>query len=87
VLPFFVLGQLARLLTAAAMGSLGAHLRGLAEAWHHLPIMFEKRRRIQKNRRISDVKIRGLLRGSSLAATASIARRLRDRLEERLVLR
>ena len=34
-----------------------------------------------------DVKIRGLLRGSSLAATASIARRLRDRLEERLVLR
>jgi GT2 family glycosyltransferase len=87
VLPFFVLGQLARLLTAAATGSLGAHLRGLAEAWHHLPIMLEKRRRIQKNRRTSDVKIRGLLRGSSLAATASIARRLRDRLEERLVHR
>ena len=87
VLPFFVLGQLARLLTAAATGSLGAHLRGLAEAWHHLPIMLEKRRRIQKNRRTSDAKIRGLLRGSSLAATASIARRLRDRLEERLVHR
>ena len=87
VLPFFVLGQLARLLTAAATGSLGAHLRGLAEAWHHLPIMLEKRRRIQKNRRTSDAKIRGLLRGSSLAATASIARRLRDRLEERLVRR
>lgn len=87
VLPFFVLGQLARLLTAAATGSLGAHLRGLAESWHHLPIMLEKRRRIQKNRRTSDVKIRSLLRGSSLAATASIARRLRDRLEERLVHR
>jgi hypothetical protein len=87
VLPFFVLGQLARLLTAAATGSLGAHLRGLAESWHHLPIMLEKRRRIQKNRRTSDVKIRGILRGSSLAATASIARRLRDRLEERLVQR
>jgi hypothetical protein len=49
--------------------------------------MLEKRRRIQKNRRTSDVKIRSLLRGSSLAATASIARRLRDRLEERLVHR
>jgi GT2 family glycosyltransferase len=80
VAPFFVLGQLARLLTAAASGALGAHLRGLAGALHHLPIMLEKRRRIQKNRRVSDAEIRGVLRRSSLAATASIARRLRDSL-------
>jgi GT2 family glycosyltransferase len=84
VAPFFLAGQLARLLTAAATGSLGAHLRGLAGAGRHLPIMLEKRRRIQKNRRTSDGDIRALLRESSLAATASIARRLRDQLRSRL---
>jgi len=84
VAPFFLAGQLARLLTAAATGSLGAHLRGLAGAGRHLPIMVEKRRRIQKNRRTPDAEIRKLLRESSLSATASIARRLRDRLRSRL---
>jgi hypothetical protein len=79
VLPFFVLGQLARLLTAAATGGLGAHLAGLAGAWRQLPRSLEKRRRIQRTKRVSGAEVRGLLRASSLAAAASIARRLRDR--------
>ena len=79
ILPFFVLGQLGRLITAAATGSLRAHLEGLAGAWHHLPLMLEKRARIQKRKKLSDAEVRRLLRESSLAATASIARRLRDR--------
>ncbi len=78
ILPFFAFGQLARLLTAAATGSLRAHLEGLAGAWRHLPLMLEKRARIQKGKRLSDAAVRKLLRESSLAATASIARRLRD---------
>ena len=76
ILPFFVAGQLARLLTAAAAGSLRAHLEGLAGAWRHLPLMLEKRKEIQGKRRASDAEVRGLLRESSLAATASIVRRL-----------
>ena len=83
ILPFFVVGQLARLLTATATGSLGAHLEGLAGAGRHLPLMLEKRREIQKRKRVSDAEIRRLLRESSLAATASIARRLRDRVVSR----
>jgi GT2 family glycosyltransferase len=79
ILPFFVLGQLARLITAAATGSLRAHLEGLAGAWRHLPLMLEKRAEIQKRKKLSDTEVRRLLRESSLAATASIARRLRDR--------
>lgn len=85
VAPFFVAGQLARLLTAAATGTLGAHLEGLAGAWRHLPLMLEKRGEIQKARRIPDAEVRRILRESSLAATASIARRVRDRLRDRLV--
>jgi GT2 family glycosyltransferase len=77
VLPFFVAGQLGRLLTAAATGSLRAHLEGLAGAWRHLPLMREKRAEIQKRKKLSDAAVRRLLRESSLAATASIARRLR----------
>jgi hypothetical protein len=84
LLPFFVPGQLARLLTAAATGALRAHLVGLAEAWQHLPLMLEKRREIQNKKRVSDAHIRRLLRDSSLAATASISRRLRDQVELRL---
>lgn len=84
VLPFFVAGQLARLLTAAATGSLGAHLEGVVGAWRHLPLMLEKRGEVQKRKRVSDAEIRRLLRGSSLAAAASIARRLRDRFWSRL---
>ena len=78
IVPFFVAGQLMRLLTAAATGSLRAHLEGLAGAWRQLPLMLEKRTEIQKRRKLSDAEVRGLLRESSLAATASIARRLRD---------
>jgi hypothetical protein len=78
VLPFFVAGQLGRLLTAAATGSLRAHLEGLAGAWRHLPLMREKRAEIQKRKKLSDAAVRRLLRESSLAATASIARRLKD---------
>ncbi len=79
ILPFFVAGQLVRLLTAAATGSLRAHLEGLVGAWRHLPLMLEKRSEIQKRKKLSDAEVRRLLRESSLAATASIARRLRDR--------
>jgi GT2 family glycosyltransferase len=85
VLPFFILGQLARSLTAAATGTLGAHLQGLAEAWDQLPLTLEKRRGIQGRKRIPDSEIRRLLRESSLAATASIARRVRDRAGLRLL--
>lgn len=80
IAPFFVLGQLARLATAAATGSLKAHLRGLAEACARLPLMLEKRREIQATKRVPDAEVRRLLRNSSLAATASLARRVRDRL-------
>ncbi len=78
LLPFFVLGQIARLVTAAATGSLRAHLEGLVGAWRHLPLMLEKRAGIQRSKRVSDAEVRRLLRESSLAAAASIARRLRD---------
>jgi GT2 family glycosyltransferase len=79
ILPFFVAGQLVRLITAAATGSLRAHLEGLAGAWGQLPLMLGKRAEIQNRKKLSDAEVRGLLRESSLAATASIARRLRDR--------
>ncbi len=78
ILPFFLLGQLARLATAAATGTFRAHLEGLAGAWRHLPLMLDKRGGIQKQKRVSDAEVRRLLRQSSLAAAASIARRLRD---------
>jgi len=81
VLPFLLLEQLARMLTAAAAGVLRAHVQGLSEARRHLPLMLEKRREIQGKKRVSDREIRGLLRESSLAVAASIARRLRDRIE------
>jgi hypothetical protein len=45
--------------------------------------MLGKRADIQKRKRISDAEVRRLLRESSLAATASIARRLRDRIVSR----
>jgi GT2 family glycosyltransferase len=84
LLPFFVAGQLARLLTAAATGTLRAHLEGLAGARRHLPAMLEKRRKVQRARKVSDARIRRVIGGSSLAATASMARRVRDRLRLRL---
>ena len=70
---------LTRFVTAAATGSLRAHLEGLAGAWRHLPLMREKRAGIQKRKQLSDAEVRKLLRESSLAAAASIARRLWDR--------
>jgi GT2 family glycosyltransferase len=79
ILPFFIFGQLGRMITAAVTGSLRAHLEGLAGAWRHLPLMLAKRAEIQKRKKLSDAEIRRLLRESSLAATASLARRLRDR--------
>jgi GT2 family glycosyltransferase len=79
LLPFFIAGQLVRLVTAASTGTLRAHLEGLAGAWRHLPLMLQKRAEIQKRSKISDTEVRRLLRESSLAATASIVRRLRDR--------
>jgi GT2 family glycosyltransferase len=87
VAPFFLAGQITRLLTAAATGTLGAHLEGLAGAWRHLPLMLGKRREIQKAKKIPDAEVRRLLRESSLAATASIARRLRARLLTRVLAR
>jgi GT2 family glycosyltransferase len=80
ILPFFVAGQIVRLLTAGATGNLRAHLEGLAGAGRHLPLMIEKRREVQGRKRVSDARMRRLLRESSLAAAASIARRLRDRI-------
>jgi GT2 family glycosyltransferase len=83
ILPFFVAGQIVRLLTAGATGNLRAHLDGLAGAWRHLPLMIDKRREVQGRKRVSDARMRRLLRESSLAAAASIARRLRDRVPPR----
>jgi GT2 family glycosyltransferase len=83
ILPFFIFGQLGRMITAAVTGSLRAHLEGLAGAWRHLPLMLAKRAEIQKRKKVSDAEVRRLLRESSLAATASIARRLRDRVLSR----
>ncbi len=84
VLPFFVLEQAARLLVAAATGSLRAQLRGLSEARLHLPLMLKKRRQIQGEKRVSGGEILALLRGSAIEATKSIARRTRDRMGTRL---
>lgn len=80
LLPFFLPGQLARLLIAAATGTLGAHLEGLLGAWRQRHLTLKKRREIQARRRVSDAYVRRLLRESSLAAAKSMARRLRDRL-------
>lgn len=84
LLPFFLPGQLARLLTAAAAGTLRAHLQGLSEAWRQRSLTLEKRRRIQESRKVPDAYVRRLLRDSSLAAARSIARRVRDRVQTRL---
>ncbi|MGB3681070.1 MAG: glycosyltransferase family 2 protein [Rubrobacteraceae bacterium] len=84
VLPFFVLAQLTRLLTAAATGTLRPHLEGLSEALRHLPVMLGKRHGIQADKKLSDAEVRRLLRESSTAAAASVARRIRDRTVRRI---
>lgn len=84
IIPFFVFGQIVRLLTAAATDTFRSHLEGLAGAWRHLPFMLKKRRGIQTNKKFSDTEVRRLLRNSSIAASASMARRLRDRVKQSL---
>jgi hypothetical protein len=84
LLPFFVPGQIARLLTAAATGTLRAHLEGLQGAWRQRHLTLHKRRRIQGSRKVSDAYVRRLLRDSSLAAAKSILRRVRGRVRGRL---
>lgn len=79
MLPYIAAGQSLRLLTAAATGTSGAHLQGLAEAAHMLPQMLEKRKGIQSRRRASDEYIRELLKISSQEVRASIVRRLAGR--------
>lgn len=80
ILPFFVLAQITRLLTAAASGVWYAHLRGLVEAVGLLPLMLHKRKGIQKRRRVSTGYVRKLMQKSSRSAYASLLRRLKDRL-------
>ncbi len=77
-LPSFLAGQLGRLLVTASTGVLRAHLMGLDEAIRHLPLMLQKRREVQKRRRIPVAYIRELLKESSRAARASFLRRMRD---------
>ena len=78
LLPFSILDQVARLLITVAAGAGRAHFEGLAEAWRQLPLMLKKRREVQARKKVSDAHVRRLLRESSFAAAASIARRLRD---------
>jgi GT2 family glycosyltransferase len=81
MLPSLVAGQLYRLVTTSLSPSiLRAYLGGLTGAWRLLPRMLEKRKAIQKRRRVSDDYIRELLRESSRQATESQRRRIRDQL-------
>ena len=82
-LPFFVLGQLSRLVVTTASGVWRAHLTGLVEAVRGLRPMLRKRRKIQGRRKVTLGHVRWLLRDSSRAAGISLARRLRDRLPEK----
>ena len=84
LLPSFLAGQLARLLTVTASGVLPAHLSGLAEATRAAPLMIRKRREIQKRRKVSAEYVRQLLKESSKAARRSLRRRLRDQFLSRV---
>jgi GT2 family glycosyltransferase len=75
-LPFFVAGQLSRLIVTAATSTLTAHLEGLAGALRLLPLMLKKRREIQKHRRVPVGYIKNLLKESSRSAGVSLRRRL-----------
>jgi GT2 family glycosyltransferase len=85
-LPFLLVGQLLRLVTAILFrgGLLRAYLGGLAGAWRLLPLMLKKRKDIQKRRRVSDDYIRELLQQSSRWTLESQRRRIRDQLLLRL---
>jgi GT2 family glycosyltransferase len=79
LLPSIVVGQLLRLaITSVFRGGLRAYLGGLLGAWRLLPRMLNKRRTIQKRRRVSDVYVRRLLTESSRRAAESRRRRVRD---------
>ena len=75
-LPFFLAGQLSRLMVTAATSTLTAHLEGLAGALRLLPLMLRKRREIQKHRRVPVRYIKNLLKESSRSAGVSLKRRL-----------
>lgn len=81
---FFAVGQVSRMLVTVASGVWKAHLLGLAEAIRMLPSMLQKRREIQKSRRVPNNYILRLLRESSRMALMSQARRVRDKLLVRL---
>ena len=83
-LPFFVAGQLSRLIVTASTFTLRAHLKGLAGALRLLPLMLRKRREIQRHRRVPVVYIKGLLRESSRAAGVSLRKRLAHLVGSRL---
>jgi GT2 family glycosyltransferase len=85
-LPFLLVGQLLRLVTAVLFrGSLLlAYLAGLVGACRLLPLMLKKRKDIQKRRRVSDDYIRELLQQSSRWTLESQRRRIRDQLLLRL---
>jgi GT2 family glycosyltransferase len=85
MLPSIMAGQLSRALTVGlSPGGARAYLEGLAGARRHLPGMLEKRREIQKRRRVPDDYIGGLLRESARQAAGSQRRRIRDRILLRL---
>jgi len=85
LLPSIVAGQLARAVTVGlSPGGARAYLNGLAGALRLLPRMLEKRKDIQKRRRISDDHVRRLLRESARQAAGSQRRRIRDRILLRL---
>jgi len=84
-LPSLMAGQLSRvLITALSPGGLRAYFSGLAGAWRLLPRMLERRKVIQKGRRVSDAHLRDLLRESSRRAAQSRRRRVRDQVLLRL---
>jgi GT2 family glycosyltransferase len=84
LLPFILAGQLSRLIVTASTSTLKAHLEGIAGALRLLPLMMEKRREIQKRRRVPDEYLRQLLKESSTAAGKSVRRRLRRSLLSRI---
>lgn len=83
-LPSIVLGQVSRMLVVSlSPGGLRAHIEGLAGAWRLLPKMRNKRREVQKKRRVSDAYLGELLGRSSRRAAESRRRRVRDTVKMR----
>jgi GT2 family glycosyltransferase len=83
-LPSLLIGQLSRIaITSLSPLALQAHLGGLAGAWRLLPRMLEKRKEVQKRRRVSDAYVRRLLKESSRRAAQSRRRRVWDQVRLR----